>query len=230
MAPPPAADGGEKEQLPPPEMTLGIELNFGFNAQLGDTDNTLTREESVDATYGLGVWVSPQRLYSLGLSYQRIGLGGEESPPTVGNSISIQRDVHSLWLGGRAYPHRTDDWGIFLALQVGMSWQTLDANGTLPAEVAGVTRDPIFACDASDGPGFALGGALGVDVDMGRNAGFIAQLDANGHQLSSDPLDRCAPGSGSATNLGARLGFVYRFDLGDEPARRAERPGTTLRF
>ena len=235
MAPaPPPADSGvaEEEEKPPPEMTLGIEVNAGFNAQLGDTNNTLDREEPVDATYGVGVWFSPQRIFSVGLSYQRIGLGGEETPPNVGSSLSIQRDVDSLWLGGRAYPYRSDDWGIYIGLQLGLSWQSLTANGTRSSDVQAVTPDPIFACEASDGPSFALGGSAGIDVQMSRSASFIAQFDGNGHRLTSDQLDNScpAPGAGSRTNLGGRLGFIYRFDLGGSSSSSASAGLPSKRF
>ena len=80
-----------------------------------------------------------------------------------------------------------------------------------------------FACSEADSPGVALGGGVGLDVDIERQLAFVVQADLTGHRLSSEAVDGCAPGVGSATNLGARVGFLYRFDLDQRGQRTALR-------
>ncbi len=58
-----------------------------------------------------------------------------------------------------------------------------------------------------------MGGGVGVDVDIDRHFALITEIDGGAHRLTSQPLDGCAPGSGSVTTIGAHLGFAYRFDL-----------------
>jgi hypothetical protein len=209
----------ETEPPPPPERTLGPQISAGLSTRLGGDTSGIPDDEPVDLTYGLGVWFAPVRLWSVGLSYQRLGLGGGET--SAGNGgIAVQREVNTFWAGGRAYPLRSDTIGMYVALALGASWQEVSANGSRESPTGGVNPPESFSCSASDGPGFALGAAIGLDVDMERNIAFLAQLDASGHRLTSDPIGGCAPGSGSVTGVGAQIGFMYRFDL-DEPGSRA---------
>jgi hypothetical protein len=110
---------------------------------------------------------------------------------------------------------------MYVALALGASWQHVEASGSRGGATGGVVPPEAFVCSASDGPGFALGAGVGIDVDMERNLAFLAQVEASGHRLTSDPLDGCAPGSGSVTGVGAQVGFMYRFDLGDESQRQS---------
>jgi len=218
-ATPAAIDSGEKgeeEKRPPPEMTIAPELFAGLNARLGGASEGFRNEDSAGMTFGLGGWFAPARLWSIGLKYQRTVLGAGETPPGD-DSVSAHYNLNTIWLGGRAYPLRNDKVGLFVALQLGASWQDVSANGTR-ATGAFTTPAASFSCSGSDGPGLALGGGLGVDVDIDRNFAFIAQLEASGHQLTSDPVDGCVAGSGSATNLGTTVGFQYRFDLDQNSA------------
>ncbi len=95
---------------------------------------------------------------------------------------------------------------------------TPDADGTRTTTSFVQPAEP-YSCSASDGPGFSLGGGLGLDLDVGREVSFISQLSATAYRQTSDTIGSCAPGSGSVTGIGASIGFAYRFDLGDEPAR-----------
>jgi hypothetical protein len=233
MSPPPALPGptiqgggpdvvgarAPGRRVAPPERTLGLEAKAGLGARLGGDSSGIGDEEPVDATFGAGLWLSPERLWSLGLAYQRLGLGGGRSLPSEG-SVSVQREVDTAWLGGRAYPWRSDELGIYVTLALGLSWQQVAASGSRAKGTGNVLPPEPFACSASDGPGFALGGGVGLDVEMAESLAFLAQLDGTAHRLTSEPIGGCAPGSGSVTGVAAQIGFSYRFDLDDEPRRR----------
>jgi hypothetical protein len=225
----PGGDSGvglEKPRLPPFETTLGPELFGGMNYRLGGHDS-LDQDETVGMTFGVGAWLAPSRLYSLGLGYQRTGLGSGVSAPET-NSLAARYDLNTIWFGGRAYPWRTDRFGLFVSLAVGASWQDLSASGTR-ATNAFTSPAQTFSCSGSDGPNIAFGAGAGVDVDVDRNLAFIAGVDASGHQLSSDVVDSCAMGAGTATNLVGRLAFAYRFDFSQVLGGSAS-TGTSARF
>lgn len=206
-------------------MTLAIELDGGLGARLGDSsDYGFDYGERAGLVFGPSVWFAPSRLWSAGLAYQRVALGTDVTNPELG-TISVKRDLDVAWLSGRAFPWRTDSAGLFVALQLGASWQHASADGTRESTSFVRPEEP-FRCSGSSGPGFALGGALGLDIDLERDFAFITQVDATAHRQTSDTLDACAPGSGSVTAVAARIGFAYRFDL-DEPRRQSAKRAVT---
>jgi hypothetical protein len=198
-------------------MTLGVELDGGFGARLGSaTDDGYESSERAGILFGPGVWFAPSRLWSAGLSYQRSRVGSDRTDPIDG-SLFIRRDLDALWLSGRAYPWRTDALGLFIGLGLGMSWQHLSADGTRPSGDL-VRPERAFSCSSSEGPGVALGGNFGLDVDVTPNLAFLSQLGAAAHRHTSDTVAGCAPGSGSITTVSAQIGFAYRFDLDGKTA------------
>jgi hypothetical protein len=216
------ASGEEAAADPPPETTLGFELAGGLQTRLGDgEDYGYASRAPGGVVFGPGIWLSPARLWSVGLLYRRAGLGTDRSGPGE-TSLTVHRQQDTLWGAGRAYPWRTDSMGIYVLLELGMSWQHANADGSRvtteflrPAET--------YACSASDGPGFALGGGLGFDVDLEKNLSFVTQLEATAHRHTSEPIDGCAPGSGSVTTIGASIGFAYKLDLAPRAGASTER-------
>ncbi|MCA9634101.1 MAG: hypothetical protein KC766_40930, partial [Myxococcales bacterium] len=214
MADTPPSDGGDAK---PPETTFGIELNAGVGRRLEGASEGFRNASGGDLGFGGGLWFAPNRMLSVGLGYARLGLGTEETPPLQVSSLSVHRLADTAWLQGRVFPLRGDKAGLFLAAMFGLSWQSIDANGTQLAE-GSVFVDPStsFQCSASDGARLAMGAGVGVDVDVEPNLAFIAQADIQAHQLSSDPadLDGCAQGAGTATVFSGHIGLQYRFDIG----------------
>ena len=212
-------DEGPQEdasRLLPPESSIGPEVFAGVNGRLSDAEG-FRDDDRAGMTFGLGAWFAPNRTYSLGLTYQRTTLGTAQ---TAGGpeSLTARYDMNTFWFGGRAYPMRDDTIGFYILLELGASWQEVSAAGTRPTGAFTVPAGS-FSCSEADSPGVALGGGLGLDVEIERQLAFVVQADLSGHRLSSDVVDGCAPGVGSATNLGGRLGFLYRFDL-DQPGQR----------
>jgi hypothetical protein len=207
------AERGESANAEPPERALGIQIDAGYGRRLGDSNGyDLTQSESGGLVFGPSVWLSPARTWSIGLGFQRSSLGNDhgESGQTT---VDIERRLDLFWLGGRAFPFRTDSFGVYLMLGLGAGWQHVNVSGTQETQ-SFVRPATAYVCSASSGPGFALGGGVGVYADIDRNFGFVTQLDTFAHRQTSDVIEDCAPGSGSVTTLGARIGFEYRFDLG----------------
>lgn len=188
---------------------LSLEANGGVSLRLDKEPRGFDTEEPLDMTFGVGVWFSPARRYALALAYRNMGLGGARSA-TNDDDIAVQRDLDMLWLGGRAYPILGEQLGLFLQLEIGGTWQRMAAHGT----AQGVR----FSCTASEGPALMLGGGVGVDVILDNALSFVAVVDGAAHRLGKDVVDDCAPGSGSVMNMTAQVGFMYRINLGGEPA------------
>jgi len=212
----------------PPETTLGIEADVGMNGRLGSGNEGFDTEDPAGIAYALGAWLAPDRVYSVGLAYQRTGLGSGQTEP-VAPSVTAQYDLNTIWLGGRAYPLRNDHVGMFLQIMVGGSWQDIHASGTRATAEFGTPAET-FSCSVSDGPGLSLSGGIGVDVDIDSRLAFVASAEGGGHQQSGELVDGCTLGVGSVTTVSGRIGFMYRFDLDGESAgaARATR-GTSAR-
>ncbi|MBN1611213.1 MAG: hypothetical protein JW940_31565 [Polyangiaceae bacterium] len=188
---------------------LSLEADGGVSLRLDKEPRGFDTEEPLDLTFGAGVWLSPTRRYALAVAYRSMGLGGARSAQGS-EDVSVQRDLDTLWLGGRVYPVLGTQLGLFLQLEVGGTWQRMATHGTeegLP-----------FSCTAREGPRLMLGGGAGVDVILDDAISFIAVVDATAHRLSHDVVDECAPGSGAVANATGQVGFVYHIDLGGEPA------------
>jgi hypothetical protein len=208
-----------KKPTAPPEMTLGIEADVGINGRLGSGNEGFDTEDPAGVAYALGAWFAPDRVYSVGLAYQRTGLGSGQTEP-VAPSVTAQYDLNTIWLGGRAYPLRNDHVGMFLQIMVGGSWQEVRASGTR-ATAEFVTPAETFSCSVSDGPGLSLSGGIGLDVDIDRHLAFVASAEGGGHQQSGELVDGCTLGVGSVTTVLGRIGFMYRFDLDSESPAKA---------
>lgn len=191
--------------------TFGFQLSSGVVARVGGgLDPGFADHERVDLAYGFGAWFAPSDLLALGLRYERIGQGGEESR-TGAATLRVQRDMDAFWLGARVYAAHLERLGLYMGLGVGLSVQSLSANGARPSQSFG--PGATFACTASDGPGLSLNGAGGLDVQMDGHLAFIAEGAVSAFRHSGDRIDGCAPGSGSVTNVSAMIGLLYRFEI-----------------
>ncbi len=208
IAAPSTPSAPERKRQP---ATLGFQLSSGVVARVGGgLDPEFAEHERVDLAYGFGAWFAPSDLLALGLRYERIGQGGEESR-TGAATLRVQRDMDAFWLGARVYAARLERLGLYMGLGVGLSVQSLSANGARPSQSFG--PGATFACSASDGPGLSLNGAGGLDLQMDGHLAFIAEGAVSAFRHSGDRIDGCAPGSGSVTNVSAMIGLLYRFEI-----------------
>jgi hypothetical protein len=221
VEPPPAPKDPEadvKKDEPPPETTLGLEGLMGITGRLGSVSSGYDASERAGLQYGAGVLFAPNRQFAFGLSYIYSGLGAEEFDPS-GNDASgrIDRRLHNVAALLRAYPLRSDTVGLWAGLNLGLTWQTASARGSV---ASGTVATPAVGYRADVGPqaGLALGASVGMDLDLGSDLAMLTSVNFTNHRLSSDALegdagDPLIPGIGSVSQLDFRLAFQYRFDL-----------------
>ncbi len=221
--PPPMGDTGEKKaepKLPPYASSLGFELNLGVIGRLDSGGDY----EKAGLTLGPSVWYSPNRMFSFGLGYDRVR-GGVDRPTNPQAGYDVQHDMDHLWVGGRGYPWRNDDMGVYVTLGLGLGWQHVQANGARVQTGLVASAEP-YSCSASSSAAFAGGGGVGFDLDVSRDVQFVTQADITHYSNSSSSVGGCADGSGPMTGLGAKIGFAYRFDTsGGATAKSAARRG-----
>jgi len=188
---------------------LGLEATAGLHLRLAGGEIGEVAEPA-DFIAGAGLWGTLGDNLAAGVSFVRTGLGRVYFPPEAG-SLTAYYDMNTVWLGARVFPWLDGRMSPFMSLMGGLSWQEVHATGTGYNEL-GVPMGS-YACATSHGPELALGAGIGLNVRVASHVDFVALVEGSAHQLSSDYIERCAPGAGSVTGLGSRVGFVYRFDL-----------------
>ena len=217
---PPAAE-------PPSDLTrdfhalpLTLEGRLGFNARLGSSFDDATQEEHWGASYAFATYLAWRPEFALGLELDHSGLGSVRASSGQ-SSTDNQYTATGAWLGARVFPIRRERLDLFVNLRIGMVLQHVDALGT--RESLSITEPAqSFACTAWDGPGFGLGGALGLAYRLGRHVSFVSRLDLSGARLSGEPLGTCADGIGSVASLAGSVGLA--FELETAPSRRGDHP------
>lgn len=165
-------------------------------------------------TVEAGLSFAFSRRIALDLRYARATLGAEASGLLESGDVELSRQTDAAWLLLRLAPFRGEGWSIPLHLGPALAWQHVDASI--------LTFDPVrpefqsaIRCSAT-GMGFGLRGALGAIVDLAEGLQLHGDVGVDGMRLGDDVLDGCAPGAGTATVVGIRVGLGYRFPLGDE--------------
>jgi hypothetical protein len=122
------------------------------------------------------------------------------------------RRLDTLWADLRVYVLRRGGVAPFVNLGPGIVWQTARASGF---GYPGATTNEVikFRCQANTGANVALRAGLGVEVPATNGLVLSGQMTLDNLRMSSDFLDNCVPGSGSASVLGLRVGLAYRFDI-----------------
>ncbi len=148
--------------------------------------------------------------FGLGLELERASLGRGTALSGL-DSVSVDYTVSSAMLGLRAYPRRSKVFDVFVGLQVGLGIQGVSASGT--ANNGALLPASSYRCSASDVPAFQIGGGVGARLMLAPRWGLTARLNGTGRRLTSDVVDDCARGIGTATTISAGLGLGYDFDL-----------------
>lgn len=192
-------------------LRLSLEARFGFNARLGSSFAASAHEELFDTDFALGDYLSWKREFSLGLELEQSGLGRARALSGQ-SSIDAEYSATGAWLAARVFPIRRERLDLFVNLRVGLVFQHVSALGTRQTS-ASITEPAVsFSCSEWDGPGFGLGGALGVTYRLSRHVSFLSRVDATGARLSGDVLGSCADGIGSVSSVGGSIGLTYEFE------------------
>jgi hypothetical protein len=221
----PEADAVRRELEPGPWRgghAFALEGLVAVSGRFGSFNAEFENEEHLDTAFLLGGYFALSSSWAVGLELEHAGLGRGASTSGL-NSVSVEYDVTSLWLGGRVFPYRSERAEVSLGLRVGAGWQSLDANGI--RERLPTTSSPeTFSCSATGGPAVSLGAYLGAAYRLSTNLSLVARADGVARRLSGDVIGNCAPGAGSITGLNVGGGLFYSFDLGKDAslARQAE--------
>jgi hypothetical protein len=157
----------------------------------------------------VSAFVAPEPGFSLGLLFEHARFGRERSAVTGAGAAEVTRDLNALWAALRLSLARGELAGLGLSFGPGLAWQRLDATG-----VTGLLGRPTtFACSGSAGAGLGLRAGLDGWLALGGGLALVGGAGTQGLLLSSDILDSCAPGAGSALLLGVQAGLAYRFDV-----------------
>ena len=193
----------------PPPVQIDIGLHLGGVHRTGDAPAfPITGRAGV--SFGVSAYVSPSPRYAFGLAFEHAGLGSERAEGDFG-SVDLTRDLNLLWAGLRVSLLHTERVSLGLLIGPGLSWQGVSANGLLTPGIGALPSG--YACAAGDTVNLGLRAGLGARIALGSGVSFLADASVDNVRLASDVLDGCAPGAGTVTLIGARVGFGYQFDV-----------------
>jgi outer membrane protein with beta-barrel domain len=188
---------------------LTLEGKLGFLVR-PESSSGFDEESHVGAEIGLSLYMDLKRELAVGLELERASLG-RGTAITGRDSVSIDYSVTSATLGFRAYPKRTELFDVFVGLQVGLGIQGVSAAGT--SSNGALTSAVAYKCSGSAAPGFQIGGGVGARFMISPRWGITGRINGTGRHLTSDVVEDCAQGIGTATTVSASLGLGYDFDL-----------------
>jgi hypothetical protein len=175
-----------------------------------DSSAGFDHESNVGAELGLALYMELRHNLAAGVEIERASLGRGSAINGL-DSVNIDYSVSSAMLGLRAYAKRTELVDLFIGLQVGAGIQGVSASGT--ANNGGLLQASAYRCGASDAPAFQIGGGIGARLMLSPRWGLTARVNGTGRRLTSDMVEDCAQGIGTATTVSAGLGLGYDFDL-----------------
>ncbi len=192
-------------------LPLTLEARFGFNARLGSSFDNTSDDEQVDTAYAIGAYLAWKPEYALGLELEHTGLGRVRALSGE-NSSDTEYSSTSAWLAARVFPWRSERLDLFVDLRLGLAMQHVDALGTRETSTSITEPATSFSCSEWDGPGIALGAALGLNLRISRHVAFVTRLDAAGERLNGDVIGTCADGIGTTTSLAGSVGLSYTIE------------------
>jgi hypothetical protein len=195
--------------LPKPAL-LALGARGGVGLRLGDPPYFPATGRG---TFLLGATAlfEPNDWLGLGAAFEHAWLDREAGPIRDIGSAEVQRTLNTMWLDARVRVFERDQIGVFLGLGPGITWQSESATGYVHDALGanGVT----FSCSASDSANFALRAMVGATYGLSPGFRVTTEFGVDNYRLSSDVLDDCAPGAGTATVVGARIGIAYAIDV-----------------
>jgi hypothetical protein len=92
-----------------------------------------------------------------------------------------------------------------------LAWQGVDARGFVTPGIGALPST--YACSGGDTANLALRAGIGGRFLLGSGFSFLADASFDNVRLSSDVIGDCAPGAGTVSLIGARVGFGYELDV-----------------
>jgi opacity protein-like surface antigen len=199
---------------------IDLAPSIGALVRLGDAP-------AFDVTNRGGLTVGASASYyfqpiALGLTYEHAGFGREASGIGSLGVVRVARQLDTVWAFARVRVSGLEPVTPFLQAGPGVVWQSARASG-IAFSSGGVGGGQPFACNGGDSLNLGLRVGWGVEVPLAPSVLFVGEGSFDAYRLSTDVLDGCVPGAGTASALAFRVGVAYRFDLGggkDKPATR----------
>jgi hypothetical protein len=214
--PAPAGAGGEAEAGQEAEWGASGPYLIDFGATLGfgtrvDDPPLYAIDERSGLLLGALVGLTLSRRVWLGLAYEHLDLGREDSGVTDAGVVVVTRELHAGWLSLRLVPYDVGPLDFHIGLGVALASEQADVDASLWSAVE-PGRHVDYQCSAGGSPGFGFRAALGATGHLG--AGFFTSLDASvsNVRLDDELIDGCAPGVGTFTVLSLQGALGYRFD------------------
>jgi hypothetical protein len=205
----PPSDDGAAASTPRARLPLTLEGKLGLSLRPGEAGG-FDEESHAGAEVGLALCLELEPELAVGLELERAALGRGTGISGL-SSVTADYSATSALVGLRAYPFRSELVDLFVGLQVGVGMQGISAGGTRADGALGPSLT--YACSASDGPAFQIGGNVGARLMLTPRWGVTARVGGLGRRLTDDVVDGCARGIGTTTTISAGLALGYDFDL-----------------
>ena len=190
---------------------VDVSLHMGLGARV-DEPPLFRSVAPWGLVFGGGLDVFLSERFALGLGYEHIDLGREESDVVAIGAASVSRDLNSLWLRLRLDPVRIDDTAFYTRIGVAAAWQSAELSAVIWPVTQPSSSVPV-ACEGGASMGLGFGAGVGVDFDLDAGLHSAIDLGAESYLLSDDVLSDCVPGAGSATFVGLRIVLAYGFPV-----------------
>lgn len=203
-----AQESAPPAPVTPPRDALHIEVDLlaGVLYRVGGGSDVLARAGGMG---GLNVLVGHKPWYAAGIGYERAFFGRDRVDPDAVTFSETSRSLDTLWILGRVFPYRSEDFGAFVQVGLGPSWQGASASGTRArADQLGQVTAETFSCSGRDKAGLGLRAGAGIEIGLGNLISLQGSLGVDHYRLSNALLDACAPGAGAQTALTARVGLT----------------------
>jgi OmpA-OmpF porin, OOP family len=203
-----AEEGAKPAPASSPRDTihLDVDLLAGVLYRVGGGSEVLTRAGGMG---GLDVLVGHRPWYAAGIGYERASLGRDRVDSDAATFSETSHSLDTLWILGRVFPYRSEDFGAFVQVGLGPSWQGVSASGARAVtNLLGQVTAESFACSGRDAAGLGLRAGAGVEIGLGNLIALQGLLGVDHYRLSAASLDACAPGAGAQTALTARVGLT----------------------
>jgi len=197
--------------LPPPRDPITVDFmpRAGFTYRIGSGPN-LPVAGRFGAAGGLGLSVAPWSRVAIGLGWERSTVGSEHGSGDLAD-VEVNRSIDVVWASLRVYLVRASRVGLLVQIGPGLAVQHADGNILLKPDAS--MRPTAYLCRESEGPGLALRAGLGFEARAAGPLWITADAMIDHAHLSTEPLGACAPGVGSLSLAGMRVGLLFRADV-----------------
>jgi hypothetical protein len=210
------ADEAPSKKEPKKETGIDLSASLGGAVRVGDAP-LFDVDRRLGGSFGLGVGYLFHPL-AIGLSYERTGFGAERTDVGPFGAARVARALDAVWISMRVRLTGAEPVVPFLGVGLGAAFQSATLGGVFLSP-GGTAAPTVFGCSARDGMNLALRALAGAEVPLGKAVSFTGEASFDAYRLSSEVIEGCVPGAGSANAISVRLGFVYRFDRSEGRGR-----------